>query len=185
MFNLVKIGAAANEAVTVAELKTHCRISHTADDTYLGTLRIAAREQVEKDLGMVIASQAYRLHTEANFTSVVCLPVQPVQSISSVTYTDVNHVSQTLSTSNYSLKAHRDPPEVEFDGSLPVGTDVVINFLAGFAPDTVPALTKQAVLFLAASWYESREPEVVGTIVTKLPLGYERIISRLRISRYR
>jgi uncharacterized phiE125 gp8 family phage protein len=189
MWNLEKIGAPLYEAVTVAEVKAQARVSISTDDTYIDALRIAAREQVEKDLNTPVAGQAYRLHTESGFVSCLRLPVQPVVSVSSVTYTDENGQSQTLNSSLYRLKAYKDPPLIEFEDGLPShATDVIVNFTAGYsAANTVPSLIKHAILFLAAAWYEQREAvsEMTGGSVQAIPLGYERIISRCRVTRFR
>lgn len=186
MFNLAKSGAATFEAVSVPELKAHCRVSHTADDTYLGTLCIAAREQVEKDLNLAVAGQSYNLYTEEGFMTTVTLPIQPVLSITSVTYTDANGDTQTLPSGSYTLKSYRDPVQIEFGSGLPSATDVTITFVAGYVnAAAVPALIKSAIQFLAANWYENRESIVVGSTANPIPLGYERIIDRLRLSRFR
>src|SRR5438067_5876 len=119
MFNLEKTGNPTFEAVSVAEVKAHARIYTSADDSYIDTLRVAAREQVEKDLEVAIVGQAYTLHLDwwldrkyydhsyqygygtthsslhSNFPKVY-LPIQPVLSVQGITYTDTNGDAQTL-----------------------------------------------------------------------------------------
>lgn len=197
MNNLVKVGDPIYEPVSVTQLKVHCRISHNADDSYLDTLRTAARAQTELETNLVIAGQAYTWHTEAGFPSTLYLPVQPVSAFTSITYTDAAGESQTLDDSLYTFKSYTDQPSIEFTGTVPPGTDIVVNFIAGFPYEepeepedevtvhSVPSLLSHAVMFLAANWYENREPVVVGSISSALPLAYERIVQRLRVRRFR
>lgn len=48
------------------------------------------------------------------------------------------------------------------------------------APLIVPASLKEAVLQLAAHWYENREATLVGVNAQSLPLGFEDIIANFR-----
>ena len=183
MHNVEKVGDVHFEAVSVTELKKHCFVYHTADDAYIGTLSIAAREMVEKDLNISLVGQTYAWHTESSFPSVLCLPINPVLSIEGITYTDADGVEQTLDDSLYTLKAYKNPAEIHFTDT-PTATDVVISFNAGFESvddvNNIPQLYKQAVMFLVKHWYDMREPVTTGSVAS-VPLGYERIISRCRV----
>jgi uncharacterized phiE125 gp8 family phage protein len=185
--NLVKVSTPAFEAVSSDEAKKHSRVSHTADDAYIGALVVAAREQAEKDLNAAIALQEYDLFTGRPLSRRMCLLRQPVDSITSIKYLDADDVQQTLDSANYTLKAYRDPPEVELDADflIPPSSDVVIRFKAGYADaNSVPKLLKQAIMFLADSWYIERA--AISELQYKpVPMAYERIISKSRIKRFR
>lgn len=47
-------------------------------------------------------------------------------------------------------------------------------------PDGTPADVQQAVLMLAAHWYENREATLVGVTAQSVPFGYEAIIANHR-----
>lgn len=47
-------------------------------------------------------------------------------------------------------------------------------------PDGTPADVEQAVLMLAAHWYENREASLVGVTAQSVPLGYAEIIAEHR-----
>ncbi|MDI7864089.1 head-tail connector protein [Rhizobiaceae bacterium n13] len=47
-------------------------------------------------------------------------------------------------------------------------------------PDTVPAPLKEAILQLAAHWYENREATLVGVSAQELPLGVQQIVNEYR-----
>lgn len=211
MVNLEPVSTPIFEVVTVAELKAHSRILTSVDDTYLDTLRVAAREQLEKDLSLVIAGQQYNLHLEhwldwryieRYFSSLytntyygplffrgprIVLPVQPVDSLASITYTDTDGDPATLNPTLYVLRQFKDPPEIGLLDTMPsikVNTEIIVNFVAGYHnAASVPKLCKQAIMFLAAHWYENRE--AVGSNVSTVPLSYERIVKLLNVKRYR
>jgi uncharacterized phiE125 gp8 family phage protein len=184
--NLVKVGAVSYEAVSLDEAKKHSRVSHTADDTYIGDLVVAAREQAETDLNAAIVLQEYDQFTESPLRRRICLLRQPVASITSIKYLDADDAEQTLDSGNYSLKAYRDPPEVELDEEflIPPSSDAVIRFKAGYSSAAVvPKLLKQAILFLADSWYVERAA-ISELAYKEVPLAYLRIINKSRIKRF-
>jgi hypothetical protein len=47
-------------------------------------------------------------------------------------------------------------------------------------PDTVPPALKEAVLMLAADWYENREATLVGVSAQELPFGVQAIVAEYR-----
>jgi len=90
--------APAEEPVTVAEIKTHARISGSASDTEIATMIAAARQYAEAELGRWIITQTVDAYFDA-FPPCFYLP--PLQSITSITYIDSNGDSQTLDSSLY------------------------------------------------------------------------------------
>ncbi len=211
MFNLETVGASTFEAVTVDELKAHCRIFHSADDAYLDLLRVGARQQVEKDLNIAVVGQQYTLHLDswfdhhrvhqnlipigygANYPHIyyphIAIPVQPLQSVESIMYTDTDGDTQTLDPSLYEVKPFKDPPHIRLvEGTFPdiqAYSEILVTFTAGYADaDSVPQVLKHAVFFLASHWYEHREAEV-ESIMRDVPLGYERIINRWNVKRFK
>jgi uncharacterized phiE125 gp8 family phage protein len=190
--NLVKVGAPSYEAVLVSEARAHFRVSHVHDDPYIGGLVIAAREQAEKDINAAIVEQEYDYFTERPLSRRICIPRQPVVSITSIKYQDADDQEQTLDPGNYTLKAYRDPPEVELDEDflIPPSSDAVIRFKAGYAKGgegteaaNVPQLLKQAIMFLADSWYIERAA-ISELQYKEVPAGYMRIVGKHRIRRF-
>lgn len=47
-------------------------------------------------------------------------------------------------------------------------------------PDGVPEDLEQAVLMLAAHWYENREQTITGTIIAEVPFGVMQILGEHR-----
>ena len=66
-------------------------------------------------------------------------------------------------------------------------TDAIkITYTAGFgdAASDVPRGLRHALLMTVAHWYESREPVVIGTSVSDLPMAVQALVNRHRVAWY-
>ena len=153
--------AVATEVVAVADAKVHLRVDHSSDDTYIGVLITAAREEAEHETERSIGEQTLTL-TAAGFDRVMALPRPPVTSVTSVKYYDADGVQRTVSSGNYRLDTSVAPPVIEFDDdySFPTVDDradaVEIVYAAGYTSATCPALIKQYMLLRIGTMYEHR-----------------------------
>jgi hypothetical protein len=100
------------------------------------------------------------------FTSTF-LDVLPVTTIV-IKYDDVNGAEQTLSASEYTVMDNGpdDYVEIRFDGTMPtLESDnyepVRITYSAGYS--ALPEGIKLGIMQLAASYFENRQNEVIGT----------------------
>lgn len=177
--------APASEPVTLTEAKAHLRVDFTTDDTYITTLITAAREQVEMVARRALITQTLDLRMSAwPIGWSFALPRSPVQSITSITYTDDQGQAGTMSSSDYMLYTQPDPaivvlkPNASWPGaSLMPGPSIVVRYVAGYGlAASVPVRYKQACLLLVAHWYENREPVLVGTIYQALPHAVESLL---------
>lgn len=180
----------STEPVTTAEAKTHLRIDHSDDDTYIAMLIKAARQYAENIQNRALAPQTWAW-TMPTFESAmnegeqsICLPVGPVLLTSDVaiSYRDTADSSQTLATTVYRVVLNRTPEIYLIAGqSWPALYDrpdaVTITWTAGFATSaTVPEFTRLAILFLVSEWYRRREGVVTGTIQSEVPHGVTRLL---------
>ena len=55
------------------------------------------------------------------------------------------------------------------------------SFMGGWIPDPAPAAVKQAVMMLAAYWYELREAAVVGGNPYQVPFGVHDLLQAHRM----
>lgn len=86
-------------ALTTSDVKTHLRVFHTQDDTYIGNVLLpAARETVERTTGLSVQSlsRSYTVSDEGDVW--IVLPLQPVNPASALTmnYTDEDSVPQSV-----------------------------------------------------------------------------------------
>lgn len=167
------ITAPTSEPVSVAEMKAHLRVTTSADDAYLGSLITAAREYAELQTWRALAAQTRETTADAFPSSgVLPLGLAPVVSISSVKYLDEAGSEQTLAATEYTIDTRREPGALllAVDKAWPdtaaLHSSVRVQYVCG---TTAPQILKQAVLFIAAHWYEQRLPVNVGNIVNEIP----------------
>lgn len=178
------------EPVSTAEAKSWSRIDTSADDTLIGTLITGARLRFESDARRSCITQTWEYYLD-RFPSddeAIELPRPPVQSVSSITYTDENGDSQTWSSSDYSLDSVSQPARVypAYDETYPETQDirnaVKITYVAGYgdAGSDVPQDVRNAILMLVAHWYEHRETVSLGIEAREVPMAYNYIVNSLR-----
>jgi len=169
------------------EAKRHIRVLHTDDDTYLDALLPAVEDQVQRELGRALVDQTWDLKFDFGFPAarIVQMPLPPLSSVTSITYTDQDGAPQTFAASKYHVRTNGEGhgqvalnenevwPEVDN-----IMDAAVFKFVAGYGanPNTVPQGIRACMWLLAAHYYENREPVVTGTIATKIPFSYERLM---------
>jgi len=196
----------AEEPVTLAEAKVHCKVDHAAEDGLLARLIKAARELSEAETGQRWVTQTVT-YAAADFPracrhavvggrvvpGVMCLPVEPVQSISAVRYWSDAGVltSLVVNTDWLAWVGHSPPllypapgkfwPHTQLGRLAAVEVDAVVGYGAAAA---VPAKAQQAILLAVGDWYEHRgdgfDPADRG-----LPMGAIRLLRHLATGSYR
>lgn len=159
------------EPITLNELKAHLRIDGTDEDQLLGIYLTAARQQCEHESRRAFVTQTLKLQLEQwPHGDRIALPRPPLQSVTSIVYTDVNGNSNTVSTSEYIVDTDGEPGHIYLaygktwpSTTLRPGPSITITYVAGYGePEGVPATYKQAIQLLAGHYYENREAVVIG-----------------------
>lgn len=99
---LTLVSPPAVEAVTLAEVKTHLRVSGTSQDAELTSYIRSAARFVERQIERSLTTRTLKL-TLDSFSDAIHLPFGPVQSITSVQYVDTAGLTQTVSPTDYTL----------------------------------------------------------------------------------
>ncbi len=178
------------QAVTLDEVKSHLRVSHNDDDIYLSSLAAAATIHAENITGRRIITQSWNLYEDAWPGDVdIYIPFGTLQQVDHITYR--NHLNEvtTWETSNYIVDLPGNLVRLAWDASWPAASDpypvnpIEIRFTCGYGnhPQHVPAALRLAILGLVAHWYASREPVVIGTIVSKMPLHVDQLLWQYRL----
>lgn len=116
------------------------------------------------------------------------IPRNPVQTIDSVKYDDVDGVERTLSPSAYRLDSSSGVARLTpaYGTTWPCTRDqtgaVRVAFTAGDgdAETDVPKAVKQLIRLLVGLMFKHREPVVTGTIVAELPWHLRPMLARVK-----
>ena len=168
----------SSEPITLQEAKSQIRVTGTDEDTYINSLIQVSREFCE-----MYENRSYIEQTvTANYTkfgSKIYLPLNPVISITSISYIDSTGTTQTVDSSNYNLQNYNDPAFIypDYGYSYPtvqnITNSITIMYQAGYS--TVPEATKQAILLVLSHLFEHRE-ENSEIALTEMPLGAKNLL---------
>ena len=182
----------ALEPVSLAEAKAHLRLDGADEDALVERLIAAARRHVEHLTGLALISQGWSAFLDRwPRDGTVRLPVAPVRAVADVLVHPEDGPPAALDPAHYVVDAASRPARVMLRGSRhgPVpgrrvnGIEVV--FIAGFgdAPQDVPAELVQAVLLIAAHWFENRAAVADPAEAAELPLAAASLIAAHRRAR--
>lgn len=186
---LFRIVEPAVEPVTLAEAKTHLRVSHDSEDMLIAGLIRAARDEVEKSAGLALIDQAWRLALDSwPKHGCALIAKHPVKELLSVTAYGPDGEASVLDPGTYQLDLLSRPARLHFDTDrtpLRAMNGIEIDFVAGFGesgPD-VPDLLKRAILLLVAHWFEFRASFGAQDQPVSFPHGYDRMLAGYRARR--
>ncbi len=174
----------AVEPVSLTEAKLHCRVDLSTDDTLLTALIVAAREYVEEFTRKALITQTWRLSLDQFPLSGLKLPRPPLQSITSISYTDGAGTVTTVSNTVYTVDTDAEPGRLllNYNQSWPTpatmaaANPIKITYVAGYGlAVAVPQKYKQAILMLVGHWYENREASS-GQSVREIPMAVESLL---------
>lgn len=191
---LVEQTTVPGTALPVAQFKDHLRLGtgfadDAVQDEVLETYLRAAMATIEARTGKILLARRFNWSLTAwRDLAVQALPVAPVSAIESLTITDRLGGVELIDPVRYGLEQDMHRPKLVSVGiclpAIPVGGRVEILFDAGFGTDwvDVPADLAQAVMLLAANFYEHRADS--GTSAhTQLPSVVAGLIQRYRTVR--
>jgi len=154
------------EVLSLAEAHAHLRTEGLDRDSEVAAVLAAARHALEREHGVLLRESVTCTFTIDAWPEqdLQCyLPVSPVQSITSVAYTDEAGTSQTLASTFYSL---RNPTHgrssMQFIGGmvLPViklRSEIVITVNAGWGVGNVPKVGKQATKLMMTTLFDESD----------------------------
>jgi uncharacterized phiE125 gp8 family phage protein len=163
---------------------------YASDDALLTGLIQAAREWAEGYTNRAIITQTWELVLD-DWPSgdYVDIPLPPLQSITDIKYKDTAGTESTLAATNYITDTDSFLGRVvlAYGCSWPSGTlypaaGIRVRFVAGYGlAVSVPQRYKQAIMLLAAYWYENREgatdkPPAEIPFAVKALLGLDRVV---------
>ena len=190
---LIEETAVPLSALPVNEFKAHLRLGtgfsdDDIQDAVLESFLRAALASIEARTGKVLIARLFSWEIpvwRAGFGQ--ALPVAPVTEILSVTLRDKAGMDTLVDMGTYRLERDTHRPRLLPTGtalaSIPAEGAAILRFMAGYGPawGDLPADLGQAVLLLAAHFYEYRNDTALGNGCT--PFGVSSLIERYRTVR--
>jgi len=175
----------------LAAFKAHLRLGtgfgeEALQDAVLLAFLRASLAAIEARINKALLTRDYEWRLNA-WPEVVELPIAPVSTVSQVALVDLTGAETEVPEATYALApdahAPRLTPLVAVWPMIPAGGGVVIRFTAGMAAtwDALPADLAQAVLLLAAHYYEYRDDTSLHAGC--MPFGVASLLDRHRLPR--
>lgn len=187
---LIEETTVPDASLPVDQFKDHLRLgtgfgtSSLQDPVLVGFLR-AAVTAIEARISKALIARGFAWTLPAwRDPAGAVLPIAPVTSLTEVTVIDAQDVETDLPTSDFRIDPDGQRPRLRPIASvlptLPTGGSVRIRFTAGYASDWdgLPADLGQAVLLLAAHYYEYRNETALADGC--MPFGVSSLIQRYR-----
>ena len=177
------------------EVKPHIRVDHDTDDTLIDRLISAARAHLEDITSRAWIQQDWQMTLDAwPRQRFIRLPRPPLISVTSVTYTDTDGTSDTLTEgTDYIVDTSTTPGRIVLrEGvswpsvTLRESGGIVIVYRAGYgaAAADVPEPLRQALLLLIGAWYDQREDYAVtrtARTVTQVPFAVSALLANYTV----
>lgn len=177
--NLTRTKDAESEAISLTEVKNQLRIgTSTADHDAFCLFIAAVRHRTEQYLGKTLITSTWEYKLDKFPDDEICLPMAPIQSVTTVAYTDTDGNPQTFTDFQVD-KQGRLKPAYGFSWPSTRGEldAVTITYIAGeTSAGEVPEDIKLAMLLEIGAYDVGRENIVIGAgvIVTELRAGNAR-----------
>ncbi|CUH80184.1 head-tail connector protein [Tropicibacter naphthalenivorans] len=177
-------------ALPVAELKRHLRLGtgfaeDDVQDAVLGSFLRAAMAAIEARTSKALIERSFVVTLDDwRKGDGYALPVAPVSAITELTIVDAYGVATQIAASAYRLVKDSFAPKLMPMGAclptIPTGGAAEVRFTAGYGTsfDAVPDDLKQAVLLLAAHYYEYRDETALSQGC--MPFGVTSLLARYR-----
>ncbi len=185
----VLTGPPAAEPVSLPEIKAYLRIESSHEDTFIAGLVTAARQHAESTTGLVMITQSWSVHLDCwSESGLIELPISPVQSVDSLTVHGADGASELVDPAHYVSDLTSRPARLALrsghvgavPGRLLAGLEIALT--CGFGPSgsDVPEPLRQAMLRLAAHWYDTRKLDEADARKTAIPFGISCLLAPYR-----
>ena len=185
------ITAATALAVDIDEAKAHLRVTESAEDDLIESMLWAAQDMAEQATGRALMTQTWELALD-DWYYIIKLTSPPVQSITSITYTDDAGVVQTLAADQYTLMnddfgCSRIVPAygVTWPENRGDSGSIRVTFVAGYAnAAAVPQAIKAWIKLQVSAMHENREAEAYSSraVSTTVKMSFvDRLLDKYRV----
>ncbi|MCA0873657.1 head-tail connector protein [Seohaeicola saemankumensis] len=192
---LIEETTVPDAALPVEQFKAHLRLGtgfgeDTLQDEVLKSFLRAALSAIEARTGKILISRDFSwVLSDWSDPAGEPLPAVPVSAVTALVLVDAAAAETPVAAAQYRLVPDSQQPRLCPAGALlpnvPGGGSVRVEFTAGMAADWggLPGDLAQAVLLLAAHYYEYRHETALGDGC--MPFGVTSLIQRYRVVRLR
>lgn len=182
---LTQTVAPTADPVLLEEVRDHCRVTSHAEDAVMARYLKAAVRYAEERTRRQLITATWKLNQDILGGAWIVLPRPPLQSVTSVKYYDSAGVQQTMSSGDYTVDTASDPGRIvlNYNTTWPGDqrghvNDAEIIYVAGYGAVSTNVIEtiRQAIILLAAQWFENREPWIAGTIGTNVPFAVDQLL---------
>lgn len=173
----------AEEPLSLAEAKTHLRVTGSSEDALIESLIVTARQRCE-ELSMrsfVTRTLEYYLHSWPA-DGVIALPMPPIVAVASIAYTTDTGATGTVPAPSYFFAPQWERIVLQRGAAWPAvslrpADAVKVTYTAGYGEaEDVPAWAKHAMRLLIAHWFLNREEITMGSVGHRLPDAAQSIL---------
>jgi uncharacterized phiE125 gp8 family phage protein len=155
----------AIEPIGLDEVKAHSRIDLDDDDLLIQNQILAVRHMVELVYDLALITQTWTMYLDWMPMEGIEIFKRPVQSVTSIKYTDDDGATQTLDASTFYADLNSRPPRLvraqnaNWPYVQPRPSAVAVEFVAGYGDkrENVPPHLISYLLIKTADYYEHRE----------------------------
>ena len=159
------------------------------EDNLLNMLITSAREYCENYTRRAFATQTLEGYLDCFPSDVIEIPNPPLQSVTSIKYTDSDSTETTLTEdTDYIVDTDSNIGRIvlPYGESYPSFTPYTVNpikirYITGYyASNLIPKALKQAMLLLIGHWYLNREA-VAPNMTTEIKFAVQALLSMYRV----
>ncbi|SHO66227.1 phage conserved hypothetical protein, phiE125 gp8 family [Pseudoxanthobacter soli DSM 19599] len=177
------------EPASLQEAKLFLRVDGDDEDDLIAGLVTTARTHVEREARRAMVSQGWRTVLPGRPSGGrVPLGPAPVIAVTAVTAYDAEGTATAVDAGRYRVDRAGEPAELVLERAVAGAENgIEIDFDCGYGTDgaAVPRPLVQAVLMVAAHWYEHREAATLGAVTAPVARGVEALIAPYRAVRLR
>jgi uncharacterized phiE125 gp8 family phage protein len=171
------------EPLTLAEVRAHLRLDTQDEDELLAALITVAREHLEREAGLVLASRDFRLCLDAwPDDGILTIARGPVRQVTEVTVYDGEGDGQAVDLGGHLLDGEARPARLWLRQTPEPGrvlNGIEVEFVAGFGESgaEVPETLKRAMLLHIGAMFACRGVVAADAQPAVVPPGYDRLIA--------